>query len=399
MSGCEIGDRTRVGPLLAVLIWAGCAAAPTQADSETETTSEGSSSTIATEESSSTAPEPMLWDPDRDALFFAAGSNAANAAWLSSGFVVLDRTGATLFDEDGDSVSSFLADRPVYSGTFDRDRMVLGDSARFTVLDANLVEVSAGELVEPCITGVVFGDLYVCASSRESGQVYTSYDLETGGFVANSEEYTETHTPMQRIPGRSEFITLPAKLSSGQYKLFSRVGDSVQRLGASPHHGDFWMDAHYAFLGDPAAHLVAVGGEILRIHADGGGCESTTSVIPGENCLVREGALGHLPPGVQRYLDVQTGRDGTIFGLYSRDENPLSGHPCSDEPCVLQEIEPDTRTLLRERDITTGENRHHYLYPHPDGRGVAVVVSEDDRWSASDREASSGSWEAYYAGL
>jgi hypothetical protein len=106
-----------------------------------------------------------------------------------------------------------------------------------------------------------------------------------------------------------------------------------------------------------------------------------------------------LPDGATRYLDLQTGADGFVYGLYSRDE--FGSEPgCEEEgTCFLQRIDVDGRTVIDERPALLDVHKHFYLYPHPDGRGVAIVGHEEDRWKSIEPDAPSGGWSAYYAGI
>lgn len=106
------------------------------------------------------------------------------------------------------------------------------------------------------------GTHLVCGTQRNYHQVFYTFDLDTGELTDLNEESFTPLQHMRTVPGRRRFSSIPMRRSPGKLELWDFDSGAVVFSGTSPHHGDFLMNTQYAFLGEPATHLVGPGGDI-----------------------------------------------------------------------------------------------------------------------------------------
>ena len=340
------------------------------------------------------------WEDGQPPYRLAGGSDGSAAGWLSTGFVIVDGDGARLFDGAGHLVAEHGSERPVLAGAVGFDGVVAADSARLVWLTEFLEERRIMDLIVPCFSAALLErDVLACSSLGLQSPILYLFDLEHGALGGLTTRNVVSEFHVGSIPGHEEFLGIAARVSPRRFDLYERDGLDPSREGRSPHGSDVVMSPHYAFVGDPATHLITADGTFLRIFSADPGCGNDSPIAPGPECFVKDDELGSPPSGISQYLDLQQTNDGVLFVLFPTEPVEAGASACRDAPCILRKIDLESRTVLSEVEVELGNASTFFLYPHPDGRGVAVVGHQHNRWSASPREFTSGFYEAYYVAI
>jgi hypothetical protein len=304
--------------------------------------------------------------------------------------------GAELVSRAGESLQSYESPRTITAAAYADGMLVLADQAMFTTLDGDFATLGSGTLTESCAGAVVLsGGRFVCGPENDWDRLLYTYDAIEGSELAVSMPYTYNGIPMRPVPGLDEFITVTVDLSPSDFHLYA-VGsgsDTVVYVNESPYHGDFPVELGYAFIGDPATHVVIETGAMLLIHGDG--CEAGGTFDA--TCFEKDGELGTLPPDVLSYLELREAADGSLYGLLANFDAFYGDLPCAETPCTLQRIDPAQKLVVAAASITTPRT-YNFLRPDPSSSGVVVITTDEAPFHGTYVESDSG-FEALYYGL
>jgi hypothetical protein len=234
------------------------------------------------------------------------------------------------------------------------------------VFDTSLTMMSSTTLRDTCVTAAILpGQRFVCGPTSDWDRTFGVHQLPSGAALAASGRFTYQGTPMRRVPGRDDFTTVTTNLSPSDIYLKRLMPDnSIVSFGDSPYHGDFPVTDVYAFIGDPATHVVTHGGILLQIY--GPTCRGSTPAGTGA-CFTRDGILGTLSTG-QTFVGMTEINATRLIGITA----PTSGFPPPDSLCAagcsVQRIDATTRSVLSSSTFTAASMQ-------------AITAVRYDRWS------------------
>jgi hypothetical protein len=259
--------------------------------------------------------------------------------------VLSDRV--TLVGRDAQIITSVPFARQITAAAFDGTTLVIADSAAITVMSRSLDVGPSGFVTEACVSGVlVSGMRFVCGPENDWDRIFYTYDVGATAPVqiAMSAPYTYNGTPMRRVPGTDDFITVTTNQSPSDFHLYrvDATGKAVY-VNESPYHGDFAATVTYAFDGAPAAHLVQVAGLMLKIYGDG--CNTTMNSF-NTGCFLKDGAIGTLRTG-ESFVGLADDAAGTLFAVVAAGGN-FSDSPCQ-AGCAFQRIDVATRAITSQK--------------------------------------------------
>jgi hypothetical protein len=266
---------------------------------------------------------------------------------IDSGVIVVSSDAALLVGRDGAVIKSVPLAREITAAAFDGTTLVVADRAELTVLTRELALGPSAILTEACAAAVlVSGGRFVCGPANDWDRIFYTYDVGVTPPVAraSSKPYTYNGTPMRRVPGTDDFITVSTDLSPSDFHLY-RVGadGAATYLNESPYHGDFAVTMTFAFDGTPPVHVIQPAGLLLRIYSDT--CDSTTSSFT-TGCFVKDGALGTLR-GQDTFIGLGDNAAGTVFAVVSSGYS-YSSSACS-SGCAFQRIDAPSRTVVSQQ--------------------------------------------------
>ena len=208
-------------------------------------------------------------------------------------------------------------------------------------------------------------------SSRRSGTV-SFYTYEVGAAtpvqIAVSSPYTYNGTPMRRVPGTDDFITVTTNLSPSDFHLYrvDATGKAIY-VNESPYHGDFAATVTYAFDGTPAAHLIQSQGLMLKIYGDG--CTSTMNSF-NTGCFIKDGVLGTLRTG-ESYLGLGDDAAGSVFAVVAASNS--FDAPCK-TGCGFQRIDVASHTITSQKQHSFTSSYYYPVMAAPDPRCANIIV-------------------------
>jgi hypothetical protein len=264
----------------------------------------------------------------------------------TAGVLAVWADGVELVGRDGAKLSTWTAPREVTAAAFDGERLVVADRALFTTLGPDLAPLGGGELVEACASAVAIGgSRFVCGPENDWDRIFVTYDQLTGAQLEVSAPYTYNGTPMRRVPGTDDFITVTTNLSPSDFHLYrvDALGKPVY-VGESPYHGDFPANETYAFDGSPPKHLINSNGLMLEISPAGCGPGTTFGCN-----FVKDGNLGTLS-GAQRFVALTNDGTGVLSALVDPSDDFFSSNCAAG--CLLQRIDVPSRTVLSQKQYT-----------------------------------------------
>lgn len=304
-----------------------------------------------------------------------SGNAFIDAFFAEEGLIVVEATGVFVISRAGDVLHGYESPRPIESAAFDGEWLGVADQAILTTFDLTLQPQADTTLAEGCRSAaMVSGPRFVCGPENDWDRIFYTYDALSGTLMGTSAPYTYNGTPMRRVPGTDDFVTVTIGLSPSDFHLYTAIEDPVEYINESPYHGDFAATLVHAFVGVPATHVVNSQGIMLRIY--GGGC------VPGSpfesECFVKDGELGTLPADVYGFVDLREGADGYLYGLVDPDQGFGIDPPCEQTACELQRIDPESRTIVSKVELALTGQEFAMLRPDPSGTGVAVIAG----WNA-----------------
>jgi hypothetical protein len=261
--------------------------------------------------------------------------------------------------------------RQITAAAFDGTTLVIADAAALTVMTPAL-DVGPSVLVtETCVSGVlVTGKRFVCGPAEDWDRIFYTFDVGAVPPVqiAVSSPYTYNGTPMRRVPGTDDFITVTTNLSPSDFHLYhvDTTGEAVY-INESPYHGDFAATTTYAYDGSPPTHLIQSAGLMLKIYGDG--CDSTMNPFT-TGCFVKDGVLGTLRTG-ESYVGLGDDAAGTVFAVVAAGNN--FDAPCK-TGCAFQRIDVTTRTIISQKQHPFTSSYYFPIMTAPDPKCANIVL-------------------------
>jgi len=261
--------------------------------------------------------------------------------------------------------------RQITAAAFDGTTLVIADAAALTVMTPAL-DVGPSVLVtETCVAGVlVSGKRFVCGPAEDWDRIFYTYDVGAVPPVqiGVSSPYTYNGTPMRRVPGTDDFITVTTNLSPSDFHLYhvDTTGKAVY-INESPYHGDFAATMTFAYDGGPPAHLIQSAGLMLKIYGDG--CDSTMNSF-NTGCFVKDGVLGTLRTG-EGYVGLGDDAAGNVFAVVAAGNN--FDAPCK-TGCAFQRIDVTTRTILSQKQHSFTNSYYFPVMTAPDPKCGNIVL-------------------------
>lgn len=278
-------------------------------------------------------------------VVLSAGADALIDAFATpAGILVVHAGHVALVDRGGAELRRWTPPREITAAAFDGTYLAVADRAVLNVLSPSLEERGSAPLTDTCVTGVIVsGPRFVCGPAADWDRVFYVHELPSGRQLARSAPYTYQGTPMRRVTGRDDFTTVTTNLSPSDIYLQRVTADGqVVSFGDSPYHGDFSVTDTYAFVGDPATHVLTVGGILLQIYASG--CESRDAGFRG-GCFTRDGTVGTLRAG-ERFVALTEVGATSVAALV--DRSGTFDLPCQ-SGCDLQRIDVPGRAVSSTR--------------------------------------------------
>jgi len=259
---------------------------------------------------------------------------------VPAGVIVVDSSAARLVDPSGAELARFSPGREITAAAFDGSTLGVADRSILTLLESDLSPLAEGFLTEWCASAVIVGGRFVCGPSNDWDRIFYSHDLATAAEVARSGGDTYNGIPMTAVPGEDFFVTVTTGLSPSDFHLYEAPATGAARyVGESPYHGDFAVRNIFAFIGDPATHLVTHEGLLLEIFR--GACRA--GMTSRTDCFTRDGDLGSLRSG-ERYVAMAQSATH-VYGIAGT--GTWFGDPPCMMGCELHEVEPSTRVVSR----------------------------------------------------
>ncbi|MGC4117968.1 MAG: hypothetical protein QM765_26150 [Myxococcales bacterium] len=295
-------------------------------------------------------PDASRFDPD--AGIFATGTVSLGTDTLidffpvPSGLIVVRKTGIDLLDGANTLMATVSSPREITAAGFDGTLLAVADKAMLSVYDVSLSVLRTVMLTESCASAVVVsGARFVCGPSNDWDRVFSIYDLTTGAKLATSSPRTYEGTPMRRVPGTDDFITVTTNLSPSDFYLH-RVGSdhTLAFYGDSPYHGDFAATMAFAFDGAPPEHLIQSDGIFLEIYTQG--CVANSGWQTG-GCFIRDGELGTLG-GDEWFVAMADDGAGTLWALVT--SGSYWDGVC-EKGCKAQRIDIAQRLVVGETNV------------------------------------------------
>ena len=338
-----------------------------------------------------------IWDPAAEPHLFATGTDVVGAGWVSTGFVVTQPDGVRLFSDEGELLGAYVPESVIHSAVVEDDVVVVVEDGQLHRLGVDLDPIGSTPWATPCLAGSFMDSTtLLCSSFRSADEPIFAIDL-TSGAATVVDAWVGSPAYLRRVPGHQQFLASSSATSDVDPYLFSWSSGEIEYVGEGPSNQQI-SGLRMVFLGMPADRVLASGGELLRLHDDHGGCADGTSLVPGEDCLLRSGTLGLLPSGVRSYFHVSLGMDGYVYGVYSSPGDGLATLGAEEE-LRIQRIDVDARAVLAERTVISSEVRSSSVYPDPAGRGAVVLVHEESPLRLFQEKLRNGSWDAYIVGL
>jgi hypothetical protein len=301
------------------------------------------------------------------------GDGFVDAFFAAEGLFVVSRDGVELIGRDGSVIRGYSSPRALVSAAFDGTSLAVADSAIVTILDPQLSSLAEITPAESCMSMVIVsGNRLVCGPEEDWDRLFYTYDMQSAELLATSQPYTYNGTPMRRVPGTDDFVTVTLGTSPPDFHLYRVAEDEAVYLNESPYHGDFAADLVQAYLGDPATHLVGADGTMLRIYAEDGACGGSPGSFDSA-CFVKDGELGLFPPEVSRYGDLREAPNGDVYGIYPTGDPWASDGLCEEAACVIQRLDPSARDVLETWEVVLDEAPHVMLRPDPTDTALALV--------------------------
>jgi hypothetical protein len=276
-----------------------------------------------------------------------------------------------LVDRNAQIIKSVPFARQITAAAFDGMTLVIADQAALTVLTRMLDIGPSVFVTETCASGVlVSGKRFVCGPANDWNRIFYTYDMGAAPPVqiGVSSPYTYNGTPMRRVPGTDDFITVTTNLSPSDFHLYhvDSTGKAVY-INESPYHGDFAATTTYAYDGSPAAHLIQSAGLMLKIYGDG--CNSTMNSF-NTGCFIKDGVLGTLRTG-ESYVGLADDAAGTVFGVVAAG-NTFDA-PCK-TGCAFERIDVATHTITSQKQHPFTSSYYFPLMTAPDPRCANIVL-------------------------
>lgn len=264
------------------------------------------------------------------------------------GIIVVRSDAVLLLARDGSISKTVPFAREITSAAYDGTTLVVADRAALTVLDGRLAMGASAFLQETCAASVlVSGNRFVCGPANDWDRIFYTYDVGAPMplLIGMSAPYTYNGTPMRRVPGTDDFITVSTNSSPSDFHLY-RVGDDgkVIYINESPYHGDFAVTNSYAFDGSPPTHVIQPAGLMLRIY--GNGCASTMNSF-NTGCFVKDGELGTLRTG-EGFVGLGDDGAGALFAVVAVPSASTFNALCK-SGCSFQRIDLTTHTITSQR--------------------------------------------------
>jgi hypothetical protein len=276
-----------------------------------------------------------------------------------------------LVDRTAQIIKSVPFPREITAAAFDGTTLVIADSAALTVVTRALDVGPSVFVTETCASGVlVSGKRFVCGPANDWDRIFYTYDVgvDPPVQIAISSPYTYNGTPMRRVPGTDDFITVTTNLSPSDFHLYrvDATGKAVY-INESPYHGDFAATTTYAFDGSPAAHVIQSAGLMLKIYGDG--CDSTMNSF-NTGCFIKDGVLGTLRSG-EAYFGLGDDAAGGMFAVVG--SSSAFDAPCRNG-CAFQRIDVTTRTITSQKQHPFTSSYYAPAVPVPDPKCGNIVL-------------------------
>ena len=319
---------------------------------------------------------PLVW---RISVGLARVIGPVNVFATPGGILVVRSGFVALVDRSGAELRRWTAPREITAAAFDGTHLAVADRAMLNVLSPSLDVRASAPLTDTCVTGVIVsGPRFICGPAADWDRIFYIHELPSGRLLARSTPYTYQGTPMRRVPGRDDFTTVTTNSSPSDIYLQRVTGDNrVISFRDSPYHGDFSITDTYAFIGDPATHVVTVGGILLQIYVPG--CDSGDAGFRG-TCFTRDGTLGTLRTG-ERFVALTEVTATTIAALVDRGDS--FGTACQ-VGCDLQRIDVTGRTVSSTRTHTLASLQRVVVARYDEyGDRLLVGYSTGDRFGSA----------------
>ncbi|MFO0560933.1 MAG: hypothetical protein U0269_23140 [Polyangiales bacterium] len=284
---------------------------------------------------------------------------------IEAGIIIVRPTLVVIVNRAGAVLRSWMAPREITAAAFDGTWLAVADRAMLNVFDTSLAMMSSTTLREPCVTAAILPGLrFVCGPAGDWDRTFGVHQLPSGAALAASGRFTYEGTPMRRVPGRDDFTTVTTNLSPSDFYLKRLMPDnSIVSFRDSPYHGDFPVTNVYAFIGDPATHVVTHEGILLQIYAPT--CRGSTPPGTGA-CFIRDGNLGTLSTG-QTFVGMTEISATQLVGITAMAAGFPPDSLCG-AGCAIQRIDANTRTILSSGTLAA-----------PSVQAISVV--RYDRWT------------------
>ena len=300
-----------------------------------------------------------------------------NAFAVPEGIIVVHAGYVAVVDRAGAELRRWTPPREITAAAFDGTWLAVADRAMLNVLTASLELRGSGALTDSCVTGVIIsGPRFVCGPAADWDRVFYVHELPSGRRLSSAGSFTYEGTPMRRVPGRDDFTTVTTNLSpSDIYLKRVTAENTVVSFRDSPYHGDFAITDTYAFVGDPATHVVTVGGLLLQIYVPG--CDTPDAGFRG-TCFTRDGTLGTLRTG-ERFVALTEVSPSSIAGLVDTSASSFDA-PCT-TGCAVQRIDVTGRAVTSTRMHTISSLQRVIFARHdPYGDRLLLGYSTGDRF-------------------
>ncbi len=315
--------------------------------------------------------------PIAPSVTLSAGADILiNAFATPEGIVVVHSGYVAVVDRAGGEVRRWTAPREITAAAFDGTWLAVADRAMLNVLTPALEMRGSGALTESCVTGVIVsGPRFVCGPAADWDRVFYVHELPSGRRLSSAGRFTYEGTPMRRVPGRDDFTTVTTNLSpSDIYLKRVTAENTVVSFRDSPYHGDFPVTEAYAFVGDPATHVVTVTGNLLQIYVPG--CDTPDGGFRG-TCFTLDGTIGTLRTG-ERFVAMTEVDASTIAALVDPAGSTFDG-PCM-SGCAAQRIDVPGRTVSSAR-MHAIPSMQRVIFAHHDPYGDRMLLG----YSTGDR--------------
>jgi len=301
-----------------------------------------------------------------------AGSQILIAFFVvDEGVITVLSDQVALLGRNAQVIKSVPFPREIKAAAFDGTTLVIADLAALTVMTRSLDTGPSVFVTETCAAGVlVSGNRFVCGPANDWDRIFYTYDIgaATPAQIAISSPYTYNGTPMRRVPGTDDFITVTTNLSPSDFHLYrvDATGKAVY-INESPYHGDFAVGVTYAFDGSPAGRLIQTAGLILKIYGDG--CDATMNPFT-TGCFIKDGVLGTLRTG-ESYVGLADDAAGSVFAVVAAG-NTFDA-PCKGG-CTFQRIDIATRTITSQKPHAFTNSYYYPIMTAADPKCANIVL-------------------------